>query len=74
MATIVNTPPAQDNSANSTGFIVALLALLLVGYLFFAYGLPALRNATSSPQINVPDSVDVNINGGGGNAPQQPSQ
>ena len=72
MATIVNTPPAQDNSSSSMGFIFAILLLLLVGFLFFTYGLPALRNATSAPQINIPSEVDINVNEGGENTPTQP--
>jgi len=69
MTTIVNTPPATNESGNNIGLIVGGIALVVVIYLFFLYGLPALRNVqTGAPQINVPtqiivpDEVDVNIN------------
>ncbi len=64
MTTIVNTPPANNSggSDNSVGTIVALLIVLVMGFLFFVYGLPMLRRATTPPQISVPDKVDVNIN------------
>lgn len=63
MTTIVNTPPAQNEAGGSMGMIVGLIALILVAYLFFVYGLPALRNVQlGAPQINVPAQIDVNVN------------
>lgn len=61
MATIVNNPgPSSDGG----GALFALLAILLIGFLFFYFGMPLLRRAATpaSPQINVPDRVDVNVN------------
>lgn len=63
MATIVNNPPASDNSAGPMGMIIALAVLLVLGYLGFVYGLPALRQLQlGSPQINIPSKIDVNVN------------
>lgn len=43
--------------------IIGLVVLVFLGYLVWAYGLPALRNAgTGTPQINVPSQIDVNVN------------
>ncbi len=63
MTTIVNNPPAPKESGGGMGWIIALIVLLVVGYLFFMYGIPALRQMQlGSPQINIPSKIDVNIN------------
>lgn len=62
MTTIVNNPPS-NNSGGSLGMIIGLVVLIVIGYLVWVYGLPALRNVgTGTPQINVPSQIDVNIN------------
>lgn len=63
MATIVNNPPPAGNSGGPIGMIIALVVLLVLAYLGFVYGLPAIRQIQlGSPQINVPSKIDVNIN------------
>ncbi len=63
MTTIVNTPPAAQESGSGMGMIIGLVVLAVVAYLFFAYGLPAMRNVqVGTPQVNVPSKIDVNIN------------
>jgi hypothetical protein len=66
MATIVNNPAPSSDSSGGVGMIVGLLLLLLVGFLFFVYGLPMLRQSTASPSITVPDKINVNVNPGTG--------
>jgi hypothetical protein len=67
MATIINNPPASDNSGGPFGIIIVLVVLVVLGYLGFVYGLPAIRQTqVGTPQVNVPSKIDVNIN--------QPSQ
>lgn len=61
MTTIVNTPPQNQDSNGGMGVIIGVVALVIFVYIFFVYGLPAIRGA-AAPQINVPDKVDVNIN------------
>ena len=61
MTTIINTPAPTDGSNNMMGTIITLIVLLVVGYLFFIYGLPAIQRM-GSPEINVPSEIDVNIN------------
>jgi hypothetical protein len=61
MTTIINTPPATKESGGNIGMIIGLIFLIGAAYLFIVYGLPAIRQM-SSPQINVPDKIDVNIN------------
>lgn len=63
MATIVNNPPATNDSGGPMGMIIALVVLLVLAYLGFMYGLPALKQMQlGSPQINIPDKIDVNVN------------
>lgn len=66
MATIINNPPASDNSEGPMGIFMMLIlvvVLVVVGYLAYVYGLPALQNLQSGgAQINVPSKIDVNIN------------
>lgn len=62
MATVVNTP-GNSNSGSGMGFVFGMILILLVAFLFFVYGLPMLRQSTS-PQVNVPGKIDVNVQGG----------
>ncbi len=64
MATIINNPPANtDNSGQGAGLIIGLIVLLIIAYLGFVYGLPAIRyRQFRSPQINIPSKIDVNVN------------
>ena len=62
MTTIVNNPPSNDSGGNM-GMIVGLVLVLVIGYLFFVYGLPALQHMQfGTPQIKVPGKIDVNVN------------
>lgn len=66
MATVVNTP-AQGESSSGMGFMMGMILLLVVLFLLFYYGLPAIRNAGSGgTSVNIPDKVDVNVNPGSG--------
>ncbi len=63
MTTIVNNPPAPKESGGGMGMIVGLVVLMVLGYLFFIYGIPALKQLQlGSPQINIPSKIDVNVN------------
>lgn len=45
------------------GMIFGLIVLAVIAFLFFVYGLPAIRQTQlGGTQINVPDKIDVNIN------------
>lgn len=62
MTTIVNNPPAQKESGGGMGMIIGLVVILVLGYLFIMYGIPALRQMQfGSPQINIPSKTDVNV-------------
>ncbi len=61
MATIINNPPANDNSGGPMGMIIGIIVLIVLGYLVYVYGLPAIRQM-GTPQINVPSKIDVNVN------------
>ena len=63
MTTIINTPQPTNNSSGPIAIVVALLLVLVLVYLGFVYGLPALRQVKSGgTQINVPDTIDINVN------------
>lgn len=64
MATVVNTPSSGGDSSGM-GFAVGMVVLLLIVLMFVFWGMPMLRRGTSAPQVNIPDQVDVNVNGGG---------
>lgn len=61
MTTIVNTPAPSNNSGGGVGVIIGLIVLAVVLFIFFVYGLPAIRQM-GNPQINIPSKIDVNIN------------
>lgn len=61
MATIINNPPANDNSGGPTGMIIGIIVLIVLVYLGYVYGLPAIRQM-GTPQVNVPSKIDVNVN------------
>jgi hypothetical protein len=61
MATIVNNPPASDNSGGPMSTIIVPVVLLVLGYLTYIYGFPALRQMQGGTQINIPNKIDVNV-------------
>lgn len=50
-----------ESSGTGMGVMIAVVILAVLAFLFLYYGLPAIRTA-SSPQVNVPGQVDVNVN------------
>ena len=67
MATIVNNPPANtsDSSGGGMGFLLGVIILVLFVLALIYMGLPYLRSGFGGTQVNVPDKVDVNVQGGG---------
>lgn len=62
MATIINNPPS-DNSGGPLGMIIGFVIILVLGYLIYVYGIPAIQQVkVGTPQINVPSQIDVNVN------------
>ena len=66
MTTIVNTPaPAENNGG--IGLLVGVFVLVVLGLLFFYFGIPAIKRMGSgqisipAPQVNIPNQIDVNI-------------
>lgn len=59
MATIVNNPPS-NNSGGPMGMIIGIIVLIVLVYLGYVYGLPAIRQM-GTPQINVPSEINVNV-------------
>ena len=62
MTTVVNNPAPSKDSGNNMGMIVGLIVILILGYLFIMYGIPALgQMKLGGPQITVPSKIDVNV-------------
>ncbi len=54
MATVINNPQSQDNSSGPLTAIIVIVGLIILGYLGYRYGLPAIRQMTSGgATINV---------------------
>ena len=69
MAEIITEPETHvihhTESNSSSGGVIALVGIALIvviALIFFFYALPMLNRATTVPQVNVPDKVDVNVN------------
>ncbi|MFZ3301517.1 MAG: hypothetical protein WA152_02270 [Microgenomates group bacterium] len=62
MTTVINTPQPASDQSNGMGMIIGLVVLTVFGFLFFVYGLPAIRQMrVGTPQVNIPSSIDVNV-------------
>ncbi len=70
MATVINNPrPLVDRSEvvesrSGAGFVLGVLAAIILGVLILAYAIPALRNSTGTT-VNVPDRINLDVNGAG---------
>lgn len=60
MVTVVNNPTPSNDSNEGMGMIIGVIGLIVMVYLFFIYGLPAIRQM-GNPQINIPSKIDVNV-------------
>ncbi|MFA9288735.1 MAG: hypothetical protein ACEQSA_02550 [Weeksellaceae bacterium] len=57
------------DSSGGMGFLLGVVLLIVVLFFLFYYGLPALQNSgtnSGTPQMAIPEEVDVNVNNGGG--------
>lgn len=62
MTTVINTPQPASDQGNGVSTIVGLVVLVMFVFLFFIYGLPAIRQMRiGTPQVNIPNSIDVNV-------------
>lgn len=54
----------RTNTDSGMGFFVGIILLLIFLFIFLYYGLPLLRNTggSASPQLNVPNKIDINVN------------
>lgn len=78
MATVVNNPPTSTSSdaGGGMGMVVGVVLVLVIVLLLLFFGLPALRGGDggtetggTGTEINVPEQIDLNVQGGGGAAP-----
>lgn len=62
MTTVVNNP--QPSGDSGMGFLLGIIVLIaFVSFVVWRWGLPAMRSAQETGvQINVPESIDVNVN------------
>lgn len=56
------------SGSGGMGFLLGVILLIAFLALLFFYGLPYLNSAAQGPNITVPDEINVNTNGGGGDA------
>jgi hypothetical protein len=59
MTTIVNGPRGTQEDSSISSILVLLFVLLVVGFLFFTYALPAIRSMTAPQEQQ--ERVDVNV-------------
>jgi hypothetical protein len=59
----------EPSSSNSMGWIAPVAILLVVLFLLYYYGLPAVRSVGGT-QVNVPDKINVNVTTPQQQAPQ----
>jgi hypothetical protein len=62
MAIINNAAPVPQTQSNGMGFFLGVLLLLVVGFFLVYYGGPLIRSTYSTPQVNIPGKIDVNVN------------
>ncbi|MBP9759562.1 hypothetical protein KBD45_07760 [Candidatus Dojkabacteria bacterium] len=62
MTTVINTPQPASDQSSGVGMIIGLVVLVVFGFMFFIYGIPAIRQMrVGAPQVNIPSSIDVNV-------------
>jgi hypothetical protein len=73
MTTVINTPQGSgDNGSGfSSGLLIGILLLIIVGFLVYRYGIGPRRAQNSSPTINVQVPLPSGNNGGAQPAPAQ---
>lgn len=60
MTTIVNSP-TPTNDSSGAGTVISIVAIIGFAIVFIYYLLPSIRNLGSTPQINIPNKIDVNV-------------
>lgn len=61
MPTVINNPAPSSQGNNGFGFLIGVIVLIVFVVLVLMYGLPYLQTSLSSPQVTVPEKIDVNI-------------
>jgi len=60
--TIVNTPAADSNANDGSGFLVSVILIVIFAVFVFYFGVPYFRQMTSKGvQINIPKDINVNV-------------
>lgn len=63
MPTVINNPVPTNERENGLGFFLGIILIIVFGIVFFIYGIPFIRSfqGTQTPQINIPNQIDVNV-------------
>lgn len=61
--TVVNPAPNGGSSNNGAGFLLGVIVLIIFAVLFFIYVVPYIQQGFGGTQVNVPDTIDVNVQG-----------
>lgn len=63
--TIINPAPTNNDTSggNGVGFLIGIITLVIIGALFFMYGLPFIRGMIGNGgiSVNVPKDINVNV-------------
>lgn len=52
-----------DSGSNAMGFMLGMILLVILAILaFYYFGAGRLLGGTTTPQVNVPGKIDVNVN------------
>lgn len=64
--TVVNPAPNNGSSGNNgAGFLLGVIILVIFAVLFFVYAIPYIQQGLGGgTQVNIPDTIDVNVNQG----------
>ena len=64
MATeVIHEHAGQESSFQGVGLLAGiLLAVVIIAALIYFVGLASVRNNFETPQVSIPDRVDVNVN------------
>lgn len=76
MATIVNNPSGSDGGG-ILGTVIGVILVVVLGIIFFIYGVPILSEAFRDSKKNddvVPDEIDININDNTTDPPPAPEE
>lgn len=62
--TVINPAPTTNTNNNGMGFLLGIILFAIVVLLIIFYGLPYIKRSFSTPQVNIPNHINVNVQKG----------